>query len=271
MRAVLELSTLLMLVAVPVPQPAAQDQKPAKQERKTVRVLCVGNSYTDFVAPTLDLLVKQAKLPVEFEYVSPGGALLRQHLADDALLGKIRDGKYDCVVLQEQSQFPSLSEKHRKTFHNAARGLHEVIKKSGARTAFFVTWGRRDGDSMYPDLNPDFETMQARLDEGYATVIKELGAVAMPVGAAWAEVKKSDKDLWRKLYIEDGSHPSTAGAYASALVLLSVLLEQAPEKLDEGFEVEGVAKKDRETIRKAVVKALAPAKEDKKKDDKKRD
>jgi hypothetical protein len=63
------------------------------------------------------------------------------------VLRALGEGKWEIVVLQEQSTIPSFERERRAPMMDAyAHRLHEEIARSGARTLLYMTWGYRDGD-----------------------------------------------------------------------------------------------------------------------------
>jgi hypothetical protein len=186
--------------------------------------LFIGNSYTAQSRGQIVNVAKALGVKAKLDFITPGGCTLQRHLGNKQTVGKIVSAKWDVVVLQEQSQVPSFP-RHQleKMMYPAARKLDELIKKAGARTVFFLTWGRRDGDKR--NFKDDtFEKMQKRLTEGYSAIAKELGADVAPAGPAWALVKKREN-----LYKRDGSHPAAPGAYLNACVFAIIVFGKDPE------------------------------------------
>ncbi len=182
----------------------------AQAEETPDRILFIGNSYTSGVRKVLQYSL--ARTPrfrtTRFEFHTPGGVRLGQHLKNGKLMQKIRTGKWDYVVLQEQSQIPSFPPPQSNMFLEPAAELCKIISDSGATPVFFMTWGRRDGDKDNIQFNSDFETMQKRLSQSYRTAAKQGNARLIPAGEVFAAVKSEDPQLFRALYTGDGSHPS---------------------------------------------------------------
>ena len=202
----------------------AEDRQDALQARlrnvEEPRILFVGNSYSFKVPGALARVAKEVKRKVVVEGVTRGGWTLQKHAGSEETLARIRGGKWDVVVLQEQSQLPSFSreQRNRKMIPPARTPVTE-IRKMGAIPVFFQTWGRRDGDHKNAEAFPKdtFEKMQHRLVIGYreAAAAAE-GALVVPVGEAWAREMKGGTG--KRLFAKDGSHPSAAGVNFSAEV-----------------------------------------------------
>ena len=158
--------------------------------------------------------------------------------------------EWDFVVLQEQSQVPSIPHMQ-NSFIASGTKLHDVIKASGAKTMFFNTWGRRDGDKANKTLNPDFETMQKRLDTSYGELGRQVNATVVPIGGAFARVKADSPELFKKLYASDGSHPSAYGAMLAGAVFYQVLTGE--KQLPVVMGLRGVDLKDVEALRQSAM------------------
>ena len=181
-----------------------------------IRVLFIGNSFTqrnDLLAliEHMAASVPEPKV-IETKRIVANGASLRQHWNKGEALAAIQEGQWDYVVLQEQSTLPI---KNAQRFHENVRLFDEEIKKSGAKTALYLTWARKNVP----------ETQDA-LDGATRAIGEETGALVVPVGLAWRATLAKEATI--ELYDKDGSHPSEAGSYLAACVFIAVLLGQSP-------------------------------------------
>lgn len=231
-------------------------------------LLLVGNSYV--MANNLEqatMGVFAAGHPDDVtraERQATPGYTLPQHLADaDGSNGDtpLRDAlvtgekTWNWVILQDQSQIPGFPEEQDEVQASLAAlpGLDALVAGSGAQTVLLMTWGRRDGDEFNPDWYPDYTTMQDLLAEGYlryaeAITTDERTAWIAPAGYAWRHVHAAavaagedplaEDSLFRRLYQEDGSHPSPLGTWMTACVVYSTVTGDrcagldAPDDLD---------------------------------------
>jgi hypothetical protein len=204
---------------------SAAPSTPHTASANALRVLFVGNSYT--YANGLPRMVQRlaagagAKRPLFPKMLAPGGFSFARHFKAQMLGRALKDGRWDFVVLQEQSQLPSFSRQQcARDMYPFARKLHAQARKAGATSLFFLTWGRQAGDKDNSRLHPNdtFEAMQKRLNEGYGEIARELQTPLVPVGPAWqaALAQRPDLDLW----VADGSHPSRSGTYLAACMFL---------------------------------------------------
>ncbi len=200
------------------------------------RILFIGNSFTERNdLPGLIARLAAAKgKGLQHRLISSGGASLRTHWNAGVALREIQEGRFDTVVLQEQSTLPV---KNAKRMHENVRLFDGAIKAAGARTVLYMTWARQGAPES-----------QKPITEAYTGIGRELGAMVVPVGAAWERfLGRHDAPV---LHDEDRSHPSLAGSYLAACVFLATLFHESPVGIDE--EVAGLDGKERHLLQKAA-------------------
>lgn len=201
------------------------------------RVLFLGNSYTagnNLPQLFADLATSGGK-EVETDRNTPGGYTLQQHSQNSTSLSKIAEGGWDYVVLQEQSQFPTIEHYRVNFMYPGARTLNQHIQAIDAETLFFMTWGREYGGKQVINGHSssefsNFFEMQAALRAAYYGIALELSAGIAPVGMAWQTVRTLNhpSDLWTN----DHSHPTYQGSYLAACVFYAVIFNESPVGLD---------------------------------------
>jgi len=203
----------------------------AKSKPQSLKLLFIGNSFTqrNNVPQLLAELAAARGLTIEHELVSAGGASLRRHWNGGEATVAIEAGKFDYVVLQEQSTLPV---KNAARMAENVRLFDALIKQHGAKTVLYMTWARKHA----PDS-------QVAITEAYESIGKELGATVVPVGRAWEKFRA--KHAAPELYDRDGSHPTLAGSYLAACVFLARLLGENPVGIEPepaGLDVAEVAR-----------------------------
>jgi hypothetical protein len=196
------------------------------EDSSCTRVLFIGNSYT-FANDLPDTFAKLAGAgghKVEVESAAQGGWTLADHLRSSATLNTINSEKWAFIVLQEQSQIPSIQQGRTQSMYPAGRELVREIREAGAAPLFFVTWAHRNG---WPENGMGtYQSMQAQIDTGYAGLAVELNVPVAPVGSAWFYAVQGHPEL--SLWQEDGSHPSEQGTYLAGCVFYAVIFRESP-------------------------------------------
>ena len=226
MKRLLLLCCLLMATCGCSP---AMGCSPLESAESCTRILFIGNSYTyvnDLPTMFADLAGAGGHR-VETGMAAQGGWTLANHVDSSDTLDKLKSSKWNFVVLQEQSEIPSIKQSQTQDMYPAARTLVRDIRNIGATPIFFVTWAHRDG---WPENGlQNYESMQYQIDNGYLGIAQELNAPEAPVGFAWLAVRRQNPqlDLWQ----DDGSHPNEQGTYLAACVFYSVIFRQSPAGL----------------------------------------
>jgi len=198
----------------------------APQLAKTHKnILFLGNSYTYFndLPGMVRSLAAAAGVSASVSSVAPGGQTLGGHVSSS--MATVTSGDWDVVVIQDQSQRPSFPEGY--VYHYIipeAKTIVETIRAKNPCTlpVFFLTWGKRDGDSQNcagGNYFCTFEGIQDRLTESYTTFayLNQPAAVA-PAGEAWRLYSNRGA-----LFTGDGSHPSAQGTYLTACTMLETI------------------------------------------------
>lgn len=193
-------------------------------------ILFIGNSYTEMndLPDMFKRLARAGGHGVDVEMVAHGGWSLNDHASSPDSIAKIRGHEWDYVVLQEQSEIPSLSDLRLQRMHPAVRQLNNEITAVGAESILFMTWAHRGG--LPSEGIPNFTSMQLALEEGYLSIANELDLRVAPVGTAWWNVLRNDSQ--KNLWADDGSHPTQQGTYLAACVLYAVIFGESPEGID---------------------------------------
>ncbi len=212
-----------------------------------IEVLIYGNSYTsgnnlaNLVQDSLQNLDNSAVA----QSLTSGGLKLSDHATRVQTAGHqwnttLRNGNWNWVILQDQSQVPSFptSNQYWQESKDGSIVLDQMISDNGAQTVFLMTWGRRDGDSQNQWRNPDFLTMQANLETGYMLYSENTSTPSRqswiaPTGLAFKHIyndvlasgatpEDSGNDFYN-LFSSDGSHPSIYGSYLATCVIFSTI------------------------------------------------
>lgn len=211
----------------------------ASFSQEEIRVLFLGNSYTyvnDLPKIIEDIATNENKV-FKHASVTPGGCTLFQHVESQTSLSKIRQGNWDFVILQEQSQLPVIDYYRHNTLKPSYKALYDSIMlyNPNAKVVGYMTWGRRYGGQQCVNFGEglycsadfvDFNHMQDTLTAAYCENAYATNSYVAPVGEAWKAALATDPSL--VLHSNDNSHPSYDGSYLAACVFYSVFWNKTP-------------------------------------------
>ena len=204
--------------------------------QQIARVFFAGNSYTqvnDLPQMVADIAQSMGD---EMTYASntPGGCTFEMHCSN-ASMDKICQGGWDFVVLQEQSQLPAfpIEQVEEMVFPFAAQLVDSVYAfNPDGEAMFFMTWGRKNGDTEFGSIYPLMSTyygMDSLLYERYMYMAEANDASVCPVGRVWHYLRDHHSEI--ELYMPDESHPSWAGSYAAACAFYTMLFGRDPDSI----------------------------------------
>jgi PKD repeat protein len=221
---------IIFFIAISIGNISAQD---------TLSVLFIGNSYTS--ANNLPLLVQSlstsAGKTLNIDSNMPGGYLMSSHLNDATTFSKISQGNWDYVILQEQSQIPTIDYYRYNDMYPAMTDLKSLIEQFNpcAKIITYMTWGRRFGgqqcDPSGTYCSPvftNFNHMQDSLTSAYLEISEQLNIQCAPVGVTWQNILN---DTTLVLHSGDNSHPNLDGSYVAALTIFSSIWKQVSSGL----------------------------------------
>ena len=196
-------------------------------------VLFIGNSYTYYnnLPEMISNIANEFGDSVFYDQSTPGGTSLYAHSQNQTTINKINQQNWDYVVLQDQSQRPSLSPSYvAASVYPYADQLVNMIQTNYmcSEPIFYMTWGRKYGDQTNCGNYPPVCTylgMQERLRESYLTMGYDNDASVSPVGIAFKNSIILDSTI--NLYTSDNSHPSIYGSYLAACTFYSTIFKKS--------------------------------------------
>ncbi len=197
----------------------------AQEKKDTLRVLLVGNSYTYYenLPQVISLLSEGTPCKLITRKSVAGGVTFKQHWLGEHKLETrklITEGNFDIVVLQEQS-LGAVNEPD--SMAKYASLLCGLIRESGARPYFYVTWAR--------EKVPQY---QETIDEVYTRIARENKAGLIPVGDSWKAAREIRPGI--SLFASDGSHPSQLGSFLTACIFVKTLSGTLPENIGSVYQ-----------------------------------
>ena len=190
------------------------------------RILFIGNGHTDYgdipgAVAEMSRLGRKAEIIVD--QVNVYGESLEGHWntgVAPAVIEQSAKEWFDFVVLQDQSTRPK---DFPESYLEYATRFGQLSKESNAIPLLYVLWGRENGYTTADLLSQAALTVLDRIQKNEGT--GELAAV----GEAWKVVRDTNPDA--SLFLPDGNHSSTTGAYLTACVFYSVIHRASPEGL----------------------------------------
>jgi len=219
-RAFFVLATLpAILSCLGLGDPTRPIQEPDQNAK--YNILFVGNSltYTNDLPGMLEALADSAtEGSVHAGVYAFANFGLEDHWVEGSAREAIGLGGWDVVVLQ---QGPSATE-GRPSLLEYSQRFDEEVSGTGGRTALYMVWPS-EARSF------DFDGVS----ESYTMAAQQIGGLLYPVGEAWRLAWQRDPSI--ELYGPDGFHPSQAGTYVAALVMLQQLTGHSPIGLPATF------------------------------------
>jgi hypothetical protein len=217
--------SLLLIAAISINNLFGQD---------TLRVLFLGNSYTFYnnLPQLVQSLSSSAGKTLIIDSNMPGGMTVSGHVNDATSIAKISQGIWDYVVIQEQSQIPTIDFYRYNDMYPAMNDLKALVEQFNpcTRIITYMTWGRRFGGMQCDPTNTycspafvDFNHMQDSLTSAYTEISDILNIQCAPVGVTWQNVLN---DTTLILHSNDNSHPNIDGSYVAALSIYSSIWKQ---------------------------------------------
>ena len=148
-------------------------------------------------------------------HFKPNGAGSYSFNAKNEVVFNTFNKPFDVVLMMDCSQCP-IHPQLRSVFVEQAKKNSDIVRKHGARPAFFMSWAYQDKPEMTEQLAAE-----------YTSTGRANNALVVPAGLAFAASVKTRPEL--NLYVPDKRHPSLAGTYLAACTVLASLYKTNPE------------------------------------------
>lgn len=213
--------------------PSAPDEPDAKPQ-PIQRLLMVGNSFTYYndslhnhVGNLLRASGRYERGVTRLRALTLSGASLAEHAP--AIGSYLDGGDFDAVLMQGYSTAPLQAESLQK-LHEAAARIATVARAKRVEPILWMTWPYQGRPEMTEGLLA-----------GYESVADSIGARLVPVGLAFEAVNREHPEIdlyspdFRGIgpdgtirYAKDVKHPSRAGSYLAACVIVAALFDLSP-------------------------------------------
>ena len=190
-----------------------------------------------------------------YDYNAPGSYSIGNHSLDATSIAKIKLGHWDYVILQGQSYELALANPEATVFIYA-HNLDTIIRAFNpcSETMYYMTWGRKNGDSSSCATIPylcTYQSMDSMIRLNYMAMANANSDVVSPVGAVRHYIREFYPSI--ELYQSDESHPTVSGTYAAACCFYAALFRKDPGTISFN---PGISSTDATNIRTAA-KAVA--------------
>ncbi len=147
-------------------------------------------------------------------HFKPGGVASYSFVGDNEVRFNKFDKPFDAVLMMDCSQCP-IHPELQSVFYEFAKKHSDTVRKNGAEPALFMSWAYQDKPEM---------TLQLAAE--YIKAGKQNNALVVPAGLAFANSIAKRPEL--NLYIADKRHPSLAGTYLGACVVMASVYKKNP-------------------------------------------
>jgi hypothetical protein len=197
------------------PPPGANPDAPAGGRR----ALFLGSSltYANDMPFLVQALAQSVGETLDVAVVGRGGASLEDHWNKGEARTRIREGRWDFVVLQ---QGPSSLPESRANLREFTKRFAEPIRKIGARPALYMVWPSADRLAFFDEVRTSYER-----------AAEDVNGMLLPAGEAWQAVWRRDPNV--TLFRRDGVHPSPIGSFTVALSIFGMLYDRSLVGLPE--------------------------------------
>lgn len=201
----------------------------AQEKQDTLKVLFVGNSYTQFgnLPQMVSLISDSTSIKLITSIAALGGAHLSEHWEGKRDLKTkeiISNGNYDIVVLQDHSM-ETINEI--EDFKKYSTLFCDYVRANNARPYFYLTWAR--------EKVPQFQSI---ITDAYTASAKENDAVIVPVGELWKRALELRPTI--ELFSNDGTHPSNLGTFFTACIFVATITNELPVNLKKGYQTRDI-------------------------------
>lgn len=207
----------------------AQEASPVPPTPQMPSILFIGNSYTHMNSmPVLFDKIAEAKgtkMHVEMNALSNHS--FKMHSLRPELYTKLKERKWDYVVLQGFSRELSYPEKHIDTA--SVPYIQQILdsvylNNSCTEVLLYMTWGYKDGFLERTEIDT-YSKMSDTIKSGYEYISTKFNLPIVPVGQVWQEVRNNSAI---NLYREDGQHPTLDASFLVAYTFYSAIFKNTP-------------------------------------------
>lgn len=196
------------------------------------KILLIGSSYfySNDLAGLLENLCISAGKDVYIDKYYPCGLYLAHHALSDVTEAKIREQKWDFIVLQgvgTNTAYPDHYDEY-PVFPALVTLKQKILENNPATQIIYsMPWAFEDGMTWLEGWKDEYSDMQMKIYKYTLKLSDSAGVAIAPVGYAWLKVLQEKRYPLHYLHISDWNHPSMKGSYLMACVLYSTIFMES--------------------------------------------
>ncbi len=215
--------------------PIAKPPTPPEDMETALKILFIGNSLT-YVNDLPGMFRELSHVAGKEFFVDEktiGGAKLELLSENQGVLNKIREKKWDYIILQSDdiTAFPDMYHIEIATLNRFKNIIY--ANNPTTRILYFMVWGLQDGVTLR-EVNGEmvyysYWKYMEKIYTGTVHIAKETELQIAPVGWVWYELLKNKPETI--LFAADKAHPALRGSYIGACVFYAVIFGESAEGL----------------------------------------
>jgi len=226
----------------------------ANNTNEPLEILFIGNSYTNFnnLPNVFYNLTTSAGKEIFVDSYAPPGTSLFEHSNNANTLSKIREKKWDFIILQGTGRRIAYPDSFTdEPAFTALAELEEIILNNceSTRIIFFMPWADEDGMTWIEGWTQNYEEMQIDIYNSTIQFSNKMNYTIAPVGWAWYKVLDEKNYPLHYLHAFDWNHPRLNGTYLTACVIYSTIFVESTSgiqyyaglELSEGVYLQTIA------------------------------
>lgn len=188
-----------------------------------MRIFLIGSSFTNGIKPYLQMLIESSGRTATINVRAVDSWTLGYHYTSTKTMNELKDGHYDRVVLQEQSDGCTAAGSY-----PYIRGFNTIIREKGGLPVLMMTWrDRGDALSTYDALKG---TVGDTDGPGYVPIGFEIDAAIAPAGWIFRTAVAANENV--NLWNTDGHHANARGRYMAAMSVFCAIYGESPDGLN---------------------------------------
>ena len=186
-----------------------------------MKVLTIGNSFSEVMTALLPPVAKSTGVEIEVEDLTIGGCTMERHWgnivreAEEPGYHYFEEGTYKAKLVSKTWDFVTIQQASHESWRLAsyrpyAKQLFDFIKKNAptAEVLLQMTWAWREDDTRYQTLKLETqENMFKNILSSYETIAAELGLRVIPTGIAIETARNTQPNPYIPFNPADYTYP----------------------------------------------------------------